>query len=94
MSARLLPPLSVTVSVHVHADTPMRVVLHPEQDRAVVTLGDTPGCPTLDLYARRAELVALRDTLTAAVADLDAARRESTGEPGGTRPDEVRDPAA
>ena len=55
MSARLLPPLSVTVSVHVHADTPMRVVLHPE---------------------------------------LDAGRRESTGEPGGTRPDEVRDPAA
>ena len=62
--------MTATMSVHIHPDTPIQVRLHPDQDRAVVILGDTAGCPTLDLYVRRAELIALRDTLTAAVADL------------------------
>ena len=68
------PLMPVTMSVHVYSDTPVRVRLHPEDNRVVLICGDAPAFPTtLDLYLRRPELVALRDTLTAAVVDLDTA---------------------
>ena len=44
----------------------------------VVAVGDDTGWPWLDLYLRRPALVALRDTLSAALADLDAADRALT----------------
>jgi hypothetical protein len=66
--------LPVSVSVHVYPDTPVRVRLYPGEDRAVLILGDAVGCPTvLDVYLARTELVALCETLTTAVADLDTA---------------------
>jgi hypothetical protein len=91
--------MSVTMSVHVFPDTPVRVRLHPEDNRVVLICGDAPGFSTvLHVYLRRAELVALRDTLTAAVVDLDIARNTTpatTGDGGaaGTSA-EVRHPAA
>jgi hypothetical protein len=82
-------PIAATVSVHVYPGAPMRVRLHPEEDRAVLILGDRLGCPTiLDLYLPRAELVALRDTLHAAVTDLDTPRQTQTPRT------EVHEPAA
>ena len=68
------PVLPVSVGVHVYPDTPVRVRLYPDEHRAVLILGDGVGCPTvLDIYLPRPELVALRDTLTTAVTDLDTA---------------------
>jgi hypothetical protein len=96
--------MPVTMSVHVFPDTPVRVRLHPEDDRVVLICGDAPGFSTvLHVYLRRAELLALRDTLTAAVVDLDTARNTTlaaTGDnsirDGGAAgaPAEVRHPAA
>ena len=88
MSTRPAVPLgrsiATTMSVHVYPGAPMGVRLHPQEDRVVVViLGEAAGCPTtLDLFCQRAELVALRDILTTAVADLDTAQRtpiESAG---------------
>ena len=76
-----------SLGVHIYPQTPIRVRLHPEENRAVLIVGDVLGCPTtLDLYVQRAELVALRDMLTAAVLDLDTAQqvrtpRKAMGEP-------------
>jgi len=99
--------MAVTVSVHVYPETPVRVRLHPDQDRIVVIFGEGVGVPTVDLYLQRAELIALRDTLAAAVSDLDTAQHttaahddddndnDTTADEGETASaDEVRAPAA
>ena len=70
--------MPVTVSVHVYPSTPVRVKLHPQDDRVVLIVGEAIGMPTLDVYVHRAELVALRDVLAAAVVDLDAAQQTPT----------------
>jgi hypothetical protein len=95
-------PILTALSVHVFPETSLRVRLHPDEDRAVVIVGDTLDCPTLlNLFVDRAELVVLRDRLTAAVTDLDTAQREDpcTTEPSAqdaqdSAHDTVRDPAA
>ncbi len=89
-------PVTMNVHVHVHAETAVSVRLHPQEDRAVLSLGDAPGCPTLVLFADQAELVVLRDALTAAVADLAAARRELAAHrnENDSPPDGVRGSAA
>ena len=94
----------MTVSVHVYPETPVRVKLHPDQDRIVVIFGEGVGVPTVDLYLQRAELIALRDTLAAAVVDLDTAQHttaahdddnDTTADEGETASaNEVRAPAA
>jgi hypothetical protein len=66
-------PVWVTVSAHVHAATPVTVRLHPEDARVVVIVGDNAGWPRIDLYLSRPVLARFRDTLTAALADLDDA---------------------
>ena len=71
-------PVWVTVSAHVHAATPVTVRLHPEDARVVVIVGDNAGWPRLDLYLSRPVLVAFRDTLTAALAELDVAIQKVT----------------
>ena len=99
------PVVTASLMVHLYPGVPLRVSLHPEEDRAVVAIGT--GTLLLDLFGNRAELVALRDILAAAVADLDTARQalnddgtgtaDSTGTAGtgGSAPtDEVRTPAA
>ena len=63
----------VTVSAHVQDATPVVVRLHPEDDRAVVLVGDSTGWPRLDLYLSRERLAAFRDTLSAALVELDDA---------------------
>lgn len=71
--------LRLGVSAHVRPDTAVTVQLHPRDGRVVVTVGDDGGGPWIDLYLRRPALVALRDTLTAAVGDLDTAVGAATG---------------
>ena len=73
--------LRLAVSAHLHPDTPVTVQLHPADARVVVTVGDDTGGPWIDLYLRRPALVALRDTLSAALADLDAATGALTDTP-------------
>ena len=68
-------PVWVTVSAHVQDATPVVVRLHPEDDRVVVLVGDSTGWPKLDLYLNRGKLAAFRDTLTAALVELDDAVR-------------------
>ena len=73
--------LRLAVSAHLHPDTPVTVQLHPAEARVVVTVGDDTGGPWIDLYLRRPALVALRDTLSTALADLDAATGALTDTP-------------
>ena len=97
-------PVWVTVSAHVHAATPVTVRLHPEDARVVVIVGDNAGWPRLDLYLSRPVLVAFRDTLTAALAELDVAIQKVTldtnsststsGTGGSDRSETVHDSAA
>jgi hypothetical protein len=68
-------PVWVTVSAHVQDATPVVVRLHPEDDRVVVLVGDSSGWPKLDLYLSRGRLAAFRDTLSAALVELDDAVR-------------------
>ncbi len=68
-------PVWVTVSAHVQDATPVVVRLHPEDDRVVVLVGDSTGWPKLDLYLTHGKLAAFRDTLTAALVELDDAVR-------------------
>ena len=97
--------LRLAVSAHLHPDTPVTVQLHPAEARVVVTVGDDNGGPWIDLYLRRPALLALRDMLSTALADLDAAAGavtdtpsidsteiDSTEHPGGSG--SVRDMAA
>ena len=70
--------MPVTVSVHLYPSTPVRVRLHPQDDRVVLIVGEATGVPTLNVFAHRAELVALCDVLAAAVVDLDTARQTPT----------------
>jgi hypothetical protein len=63
----------VTVSAHLWAATPVTVRLHPEDARVVVVVGDDSGWPRVDLYLSRPVLAQFRDTLTTALADLNAA---------------------
>ena len=85
--------VTASLMVHLYAGVPVQVTLHPVQDRVVVAIGTSTLL--LDLFVDRAELVALRDSLTTAVTDLDTARHEITGEQGDTaRPDQVHDSAA
>jgi hypothetical protein len=92
--------VTASLMVHLYPGVPVRVSLHPGEDRVVVAIGTSTLL--LDLFVDRAELVALRDALTAAVLDLDTdtdtytytARRETTGEQGDTAgPDEVHSAA-
>jgi hypothetical protein len=55
------------------AATPVTVRLHPEDARVVVIVGDNGGWPRVDLYLSRPVLAQFRDTLTAALTDLDDA---------------------
>ncbi len=71
-------PVWVTVSAHVQDATPVTVRLHPEDARVVVIVGDNTGWPRLDLYLSRPVLAAFRDTLTAALVELDDAIRTLT----------------
>ena len=75
------PALRLAVSAHLHPDTPGTVQLHPADARVVVTVGDDTRGPWIDLYLRRPALVALRDTLSTALADLDAATGALTDTP-------------
>jgi hypothetical protein len=99
------PVVTASLMLHLYPDVPLRVSLHPDEDRAVVAIGT--GTLLLSLFCDHAELVALRDTLTAAVTDLDTTRQTinndtaggdaTTGisDTGETAPvDEVRTPAA
>jgi hypothetical protein len=78
----------------------VRVTLHPDEDRAVIAIGPDHGPTTVKLFVQRAELVVLRDTLTAAVTDLNTARHhptsgdDDTTHRGDATPDEVDTPAA
>jgi hypothetical protein len=88
--------VTASLMVHLYPGVPVRVSLHPGEDRVVVAIGTS--ALLLDLFVDRAELVVLRDALTAAVLDLDTdtdtARRETTGEQGDTAgPDEVHSAA-
>src|SRR5690348_4796019 len=100
-TGRTDPPVTGSLMLHLYPDVPVRVTLHPDEDRVVVAIGT--GTLMLDLFCDRAELAALRDALTAAVADLDAARHpldtpDGTGSStdGDSPPasDQVRSPAA
>jgi hypothetical protein len=93
--------MAAALMVHLYPGVPVRVRLHPGEDRAVVGIGTDPLM--LDLFCERAELVALRDTFTAAVADLDTAQdttpdtaQHGPATDGGetAEPDEVDTPAA
>src|SRR5689334_8999915 len=99
------PPVTGSVMLHLYPDVPVRVTQHPDEDRVVVAIGT--GTLTLHLFCDCAELLALRDALTAAVTDLDTARhgvddsrdtadttRSSTDDAGSSASDEVRSPAA
>jgi hypothetical protein len=96
-----VPAVSAALMLHLYPGVPVRVTMHPRENRAVVAIGT--GTLLLDLFCDRAELVALRDALTAAVLDLDTARQAttstdniSTDDTGGetAAADEVRAPAA
>jgi hypothetical protein len=96
-SARLDPPITGSVMLHLYPGVPVRVRLHPAEDRAVVAIGT--GTLLLHLFCDRAELMALRDTLTAAATDLDTARHTTSASSTAatseaTSPDKVRSPAA
>jgi hypothetical protein len=90
--------MTVGLMLHLCPEVPVRVTLHPDADRAVVTVGTSTLL--LDLFVQRGELLALRDALAAAVVDLDTARTDSTAEQDETGPrgtssgDEVDTPAA
>ena len=85
--------VTTSLMVHLYPGVPVQVSLHPGEDRAVVAIGT--ATLLLDLFVDRAELVVLRDTLTAAVLDLDTARHDTTGAQDDTaRPDQVHDSAA
>jgi len=96
------PVITAALMVHLYPGVPVRVSLHPEEDRAVVGIGT--GTLMLDLFCDRVELMALCDTLTAAVTDLDTARdtaardtaQHGPASGGGetAAPDEVDAPAA
>ena len=96
MSGTYVPgsgPVLASLSVHLYPGVPVRVSLHPGEDRVVVAIG-TPTL-LLDLFVDRGELICLRDALAAAVADLDTAQHLATGGQGETaRPDQVHDSAA
>jgi hypothetical protein len=66
------PVVTAALMVHLYPGVPVRVRLHPKEDRVVIGIGTDPLL--LDLFCDRGELVALRDILTAAVADLDTAQ--------------------
>jgi hypothetical protein len=68
-------PVWVTVSAHVQDLTPVVVRVHPQDNRVVVIVGDSTGWPRINLYLNRRVLVGFRDTLSAALADLDDAVR-------------------
>jgi hypothetical protein len=71
-------PVWVSVSAHVQDATPVTVRLHPQDERVVVQVGDSTGWPRLDLYLSRERLAAFRDTLSAALVELDEALRALT----------------
>ena len=71
-----VPVATASLMLHLYPGVPVRVTLHPSENRAVVAIGT--GTLLLDLFCDRAELVALRDCLTAAVVDLDTARHATT----------------
>ena len=75
-------PVWMTVSAHVQDATPVVVRLHPEDDGVVVLVGDRTGWPRLDLYLSRPVLTAFRDTLSAALVELDDAVRTLTDTSG------------
>jgi hypothetical protein len=65
--------LSMSASVHVRPGAVIESAVFAAQDRATVSLEDGPTYRAeVTLYARRAELVRLRDALIAAVDELDA----------------------
>jgi hypothetical protein len=98
--------LTAALMLHLYPGVPVRVTLHPQENRAVVAVGT--GTLLLDLFCDRAELVALRDALIAAVGDLDTAAcsidtaacsidtaaGKGTGPEQVVPPDEVSSPAA
>src|SRR5690349_2122407 len=71
-TGRTDPPVTGSLMLHLYPGVPVRVTLHPQEDRVVVAVGT--GALLLDLFCDRAELITLRDALTAAVTDLDTAR--------------------
>jgi hypothetical protein len=85
-------PVWVTVSAHVQAATPVTVRLHPEDARVVVIVGDNGGWPRVDLYLSRPVLAQFRDTLTAALTDLDDAIRTPADVPNASGAGSTDDP--
>ena len=86
-------PMTAGLMLHLYPEVPVRVTLHPDQDRAVVTIGT--ATLLLDLFVQRGELGALRDALTAAVVDLDTAQTamtetETADEQNATSPRDIR----
>ena len=103
MSGTYVPgsgPVLASLSVHLYPGVPVRVRMHPDDDRVVVEIGDPTGAAFLDLFVQRAELVVLADALADAVTDLDtaqhpAADNDTTDDRDETAlADEVRAPAA
>ena len=80
--------------VHLYPGAPVRVRLYPGEDRVVISIGTDPLL--LDVFCDRGELVALRDILTAAVADLDTDQQGPATDGGetATAPKEVDASAA
>jgi hypothetical protein len=65
----------LTVCAHIFSDTRIATRVHPKENRVVLTLDGSPrGWAELDVFLGRAELVRLRDTLTATLAELDEKR--------------------
>ena len=64
--------LPVTVSAHVHADTTVRVTLHPADDRAVVILEGRIGGTDVALFLDRPDLARWRGVLGVTITTLDA----------------------
>ena len=70
-------PVLASLRVPLYPGVPVRVSLHPVEDRVVVGIGASTGAAFLDLFVQRGELVALRDALAAAVTDLDATQPDT-----------------
>ncbi|OZM83608.1 hypothetical protein CFP66_03665 [Pseudonocardia sp. MH-G8] len=67
--------LSVAVDAHLYPDTALDVRVYALEDRATVRLtGGLGSGVDVTLFADRAELVRLRDTLAAMVTELDTER--------------------
>lgn len=87
-----LPSSRVSVAVHVYETSTIDSTVHPGEGRATVQVDGSGGAVTV--YAKRADLVRLRDALTEVVAELDAARARLAAELAGEPTGALESPAA